>query len=164
MMDDIEMVILYAVVGLAIAGFVVAFGYIMGLQGKGGFEDVGSSETDTMFDDKGTMKVWCDLNEKGERGIGKAYPSGGYYKVADVPSCAIEYVSAYDPINVVKFNDPADAYEYVVKAVMNKNKALDRLESSVYLGDPMNYDYLLLDLHRERDYWLTELHEYREDA
>jgi len=148
-MSDIEVVVLYAVLGVVIAGFIVAFGYIMGLQGKGGgFNDVGASETDV---------------EWGPEGIGKQYLAGKGYQFS-VPDCAIEYVSAYDPMNTVKFSDPADAYEYVVKAVFNKNKALDRLENSVYLGDPVNYDYLCIDVHRERDYWLTELHEYREDA
>lgn len=140
---------MWLVLVVFIGGFLAAGLYAMRLSYKHGFDDVGASETDA---------YWAP------EGYGTLYPTQGWPRGAAVPDCAIEYMSAYDPINTVVFGDPADAYEYVIGAVKFKNRAIDRLESSVYLGDPMNYEYLLIDIHRERDYWLTELHEYREDV
>lgn len=154
-MWDLDMLGLWLIVTVVIGGFIGAALYAMSLSYKEGFKDVGASETDV---------AWVAFDAKGEHGLGKSYPRGNYYGAFGVPDCAIEYVSAYDPINTVKFHDPADAYEYVVKAVAFKNKALDRLENQTYLGEPMFYFHLVLDMHRERDYWLAELHEYREDA
>jgi hypothetical protein len=136
------MVILYFAVSVVICGFLAAAAAAMGLKHRSDVP-MGGAE-------------WAP------QGIGKMYRAVTD-RCGDIPDCFIEYVSAYNPEQTVKFSDPADGYEYVVNAVRCKNKALDRMENQVLLGYEGNYEYLIIDMHRERDYWLAELHEYRED-
>jgi hypothetical protein len=74
------------------------------------------------------------------------------------------YASAYDPNEDVYFSDPIEAYNYVVGAVAAKNLLLDELENAQYNGMPSNYDWLWMDTHYEREYWLSELIEFKEDC
>ena len=134
----------FVTLSLVMVGFIVACRFLLNLK-----------TMSTTMDDQRSIGVW------GPPLVGKEYLNL-FDEGSAVPDCAIEYMSAYDPIQTVKFSDPADAYEYVVKAVSYKNKAIDRLESTVYKGDPINYDYVLIDVHRERDYWLTELYGWKD--
>jgi hypothetical protein len=150
-----EFVILYLVVAVGICGFIGLSWYIAGLQYQGGL-DVGASETEV---------VWtsCGL----PRRVGKTYPRGGIEPSKPWPrfgDIRWQYDSAYIQGNTVTFDDPADAYEYCIRALASKNKRLDKLENKVHLGMPQNYEWLWIDTHIERGYWLTQLNEFKEDV
>lgn len=97
-------------------------------------------------------------------GLGGIQPSKPWPRTSVMSDMEWSYPSAYNPSQDVFFNDPSDAYEYVVEAVKNKNLSLDRLESSRYRGMPSNYEWLWIDTHIEREYWLTQLAEFKEDV
>jgi hypothetical protein len=64
----------------------------------------------------------------------------------------------------VYFTDPIEAYAYVVGAVAEKNRILDELENTQYNGMPSSYEWLWMDTHYEREYWMSELNEFKEDC
>ena len=103
--------------------------------------------------------------EWGPQGIGKTFRSvTTYADVASVLNARWSYVSAYNEHEDVYFDDPADAYEYCVAAVKEHNRIIDRLENSVYKGMPANYEWLWIDKHYQREYWLSNLNEFKEEC
>ena len=77
-----------------------------------------------------------------------------------------KYPSVYNDEEFVFFDDPADAYEYIIRAVKQKNLAIDRLDRSLGKGHPVwHIDLALLaEVHRDRAYWLSELQQFEEDV
>jgi hypothetical protein len=107
------------------------------------------------------------VGEWGPPGIGKQVECNNnlFDCMAEPMSCGDwSYASAYDPEQTVYFDDPFEAYEYVLGAVKEKNRVLDRLENTQYNGMPSSYEWLWMDTHYEREYWMSELNEFKEDC
>jgi hypothetical protein len=103
--------------------------------------------------------------EWGPPGIGKVTFNSMFFDDA-VASLTADwsYTSASDPSQDVYFTDPIEAYAYVVGAVAEKNRILDELENTQYNGMPSSYEWLWMDTHYEREYWMSELNEFKEDC
>jgi hypothetical protein len=105
------------------------------------------------------------VGEWGPPGIGKVTFNSMFFDDA-VASLTADwsYTSASDPSQDVYFTDPIEAYAYVVGAVAEKNRILDELENTQFNGMPAHYEWLWWDTHVEREYWMSELNEFKEDC
>ncbi len=134
------------VVGLYVAVAATLFGFVAAVYGS------------TM-----RTKVPRTSAEWGLPGIGKVYPlRGSRHEV--IGKVTWSYKSAYDKQQTVFFDDPADAYEYVVKALRSWERMIERLENATWKGLPTTYEWLWIDSHTEREFWLSELREFKEDV
>jgi hypothetical protein len=103
--------------------------------------------------------------EWGPMGIGKTMD--GMDSVADLwldvfktPSWC--YVDMHDQAKDVSFDDPADAYEYVVAAIKDKEAEIERIEHAQWAVQGLHWTWI--DTHMEREYWLDMLKEFKEDC
>jgi hypothetical protein len=145
MFGTLEVIVLYLVVAMVIFGFLAAL--------------------------YATTKHRTDVPmggaEWGPTGIGKVYPSTPWPKDFGLSKIQWSYPSAHcrsQSAGVVHFDDPADAYEYVVKALVSKNQMIERLENATWKGLPSTYEWLWLDAHVDREYWMEQLNEFKEDC
>ncbi len=151
-----SMLALYAVICVGLVGFFVTLGWIMQLWPK--------RQTDEA---KARCSMWW-----GPPGIGKTgnisvdhgivWPRHG--NIGDILRVDRVYPSAYSQGHDVHFNDPIEAYNYVVEAVKQKNLMVDRLENTAHRGAQNNYEWLWVDTQIDREYWLNRLNEFREDV
>jgi hypothetical protein len=152
MFGDLQYMMLYLAVALIIFGFLAAFyaSSMTNYKSRGGL-DIGSAETDVNW---------------GPVGVGKTYDRAHFkwFGCSTERRCEWSYASAYDPAQDVWFDDPADAYEYVIEALKAKNQMIERLENKTWKGLPANYDWIWIDAHIDREYWLDKLNEFKEDC
>ncbi len=135
------------VVGLYVAVAATIFGFVAAIYGS-------------------TMRTKTPRTgaEWGLPGIGKVVPSKPWPRHEVIGPVTWSYKSAYDQEQTVSFDDPADAYEYVVKALAAKEKMIERLENAQWKELPVTYEWLWIDAHIEREFWLSELREFKEDV
>lgn len=149
-----SMVVLYVVVPAALFGLCCLGAFILKARGQ----------SELLERQRSYSMEW------GPPGIGKVLPSIPWPRWG-MPEIEWSYPSAYHPTKTVHFSDPAEALEYVVKALQSKNQTIDRLESSLFWsvdepgwgmikGMASHYEWLWADTHTEREYWLTELREF----
>jgi hypothetical protein len=72
------------------------------------------------------------------------------------------YVDMHDQAKDVSFDDPADAYEYVVAAIKDKEAEIERIEHAQWAVQGLHWTWI--DTHMEREYWLDMLKEFKEDC
>jgi hypothetical protein len=141
-MSTLEAIALYVVVAAVIVGFIAVFKFMLKIKAQSELMDT-QRESSTWVWARGTGK-----------GIEPLRPWPRHSHQGTMP----RWASAYNEHEDVYFNDPADAYEYVIMALADLNRDIDRLENTVDKGVASHCK------HMQREYWLNNLKEFREDT
>ncbi len=136
MMGTLDAIVLYVVVAAVIVGFLAVAGFMLKIQAQSELTD---KQRASGFGGRSPPMLWPRHAGKGR-----------------IPGWA--YVSAYNEHEDVCFYDPINAYEYVITALADLNRDIDRLENTVDQEVPSECK------HMQREYWLDNLKEFREDS
>ena len=138
-MSELDTVGLYLVVFVLIFGFLMLFKFAMDIKRL----------SDTMDDQREVSDRTYYENQ---------YPVE-YYEFR-FPEDQVEINWKYEDFDLmgeVTFDDPADAYEYVVARLVEADREIDYIE-----GEPKTSgSFRWCDAYEEREYWLTNLKGFR---